>query len=304
MRICSLLPSATEIIYALGLGDSLVAVTHECDYPLSARTKPIVVQSAVDALNSSSLEIDKLVRIHSQKGKSIYSIDLAKFRESDPDLVLTQELCAVCAVDYNQLLEAIESLPRKPKILSLAPSLLSDVLLDIARVAEATGKEKEGATLLRSLRQRIDRVRKQTSRSKRRLRVLCLEWLDPIYSAGHWVPGMVELAGGRAGLAREGERSARIDWPSVLEFSPEVIVLMPCGMDVARALKEAHLLRTLPGWNELPAVKAKKVFAVNGHAYFSRPGPRLAEGLELLAQMIHPENFSLPLPPEAAQRIL
>jgi iron complex transport system substrate-binding protein len=303
MRICSLLPSATEIAFALGLGDQIVAVTHECDYPPEARNKQVVVQSVIDPLSSSSAEIDKSVGERLRARKGIYRIDLPRFEGANPDLILTQELCEVCAVDYDEVLAAARSLAREPKIISLTPTLLSDVLRDIERVGRATGKETEAENLVRRLRERIDHVREKTSRSDFRPRVACLEWMEPLYSAGHWVPEMVELAGGREGLGKSGEPSMKIDWNRVAQVAPEVIVLMPCGFDIPRTLEEAHLLFRLPGWSELPAVREAKVFAVNGSAYFNRSGPRLVDGLEILAQIIHPEIFPWQAPPEAARRL-
>lgn len=303
MRICSLLPSATEIAFALGLGDCVVGVTHECDYPAEAKKKPIVVKSIIDQHKSSSEEIDRIISEHLQAGKGIYSIDVPRLQEASPDLILTQELCDVCAVDYGEVVEASRSLPQKPKIISLNPSLLSDVLRDIERVGKATGKEREAEAVVAPLRKRIERVREQARLSDLRPRVACIEWLDPIYSAGHWAPEMVELAGGADGLAIKGEPSPRIDWEKVARFGPEVIVLMPCGFEIQRTLKEIHLLQRLPGWSDLPAVKEGRLFAVNGPAYFNRSGPRLVDGLEILAQIIHPEIFPWRTPPEAAHRV-
>jgi iron complex transport system substrate-binding protein len=303
MRICCLLPSATEIAFALGLGDEVVAVTHECDYPPQAKSKSIVVKSIIDSHQSSSGEIDKVISERLRARKAIYTIDLPRFKEVNPDLILTQELCNVCALDYSEVVEATQSLPQKPKVISLNPSLLSDVLQDIEHVGRATGREREAKIFVSSLEERINRVREKASRSDLRPRVACLEWLDPIYNAGHWVPEMVELAGGRDGLAQKGKPSVRLNWEKVTDYGPDVIVLMPCGFDIARALKEIHLLQRLPGWNDLPAVKQRKVFAVNGHAYFNRSGPRLVEGLEILAQIIHPEIFPWQADPQAAQRL-
>ena len=303
MRICSLLPSATEIAFALGLGDSVVGVTHECDYPPAAKTKSPVVKSAIDPHTTSSKEIDRQVGEHLKARKSIYEIDLPSFKKANPDLILTQELCDVCAVDYGEVVEASKTLPQTPKIVSLTPSLLSDVLQDIRRVGEAAGKTKDAEALVANLKSRIEHVREQASRSNRRPRVACLEWLEPIYSAGHWVPEIVEWAGGQEGLAEKGQPSPKIDWSQVEQFAPEVIVLMPCGFDVDRTLKEIHLLYKLPGWKDLPAVEKRQVFAVNGHAYFNRSGPRLVDGLELLGQIIHPEIFSWRASPDAARKI-
>lgn len=303
MRICSLLPSATEIAFALGLGDSVVAVTHECDYPPEARTRQIVVKSIIDAARDGSAEIDQTIGKLLRAKKGIYTIDLPRFMEASPDLILTQELCDVCAVDYNEVVAAAQSLARKPEIISLAPSLLSDVLRDIELVGEAAGKKLEAEALVSRLKNRIDRVREQASCSDYRPRVACIEWLDPIYSAGHWVPEMVEWAGGIDGLGKKGRPSEKIDWDRIVQAAPEAIVLMPCGFEIERILREMHLLYRLPGWSDLPAVHKGNVFAVNGSAYFNRSGPRLVDGLEILAQIIHPEIFPWQASPEAAQRL-
>ncbi len=303
MRICSLLPSATEIAFALGLGDSLVAVTHECDYPPQAKSKPIVVKSLVDASRNSSAEIDETIGELLRAKRGVYTIDLPRFKAADPDLILTQELCDVCAVDYDEVLAAAHSLARKPKIISLTPTLLADVLRDIEAVGQATGREREAEDVTTRLRMRIDRVREQASRSGYRPRVACIEWLDPIYVAGHWIPEMVELAGGRDGLGKKGMPSEKTPWERIARSAPEVIVLMPCGFEVERTMTELDLLRRLPGWSDLPAVKKGNVFAVNGSAYFNRSGPRLVDGLEILARLFHPEIFPAEPDPESARRV-
>ena len=291
MRICSLLPSATEIAFALGLDDSVVAVTHECDYPPQARSKRVVVKSSIDPARQSSAEIDKSIGERLKGSRGVYTIDLPRLREADPDLILTQELCDVCAVDYDEVLSAARSLARKPKIISLTPTLLAGVLRDIELVGEATGKQREAGAVVGRLSARIDRVREQVAGAGTRPRVACIEWLDPIYIAGHWIPEMVELAGGRDKLGKKGLPSEKTSWDRVVQSVPEVIVLMPCGFEVERTMKELELLHRLPGWDDLPAVREMRVFAVNGSAYFNRPGPRLVDGLEILAQLFHPEIF-------------
>jgi iron complex transport system substrate-binding protein len=303
MRICSLLPSATEIAFALGLGDEVVGVTHECDYPPEAKKRRVVVNSVIDPERQDSGEIDRLVREHVQKKKSIYTIDLPSFQAAAPDFILTQDLCDVCALDYNEVIEAARSLARAPKIIALAPSNLSDVLGDIEAVGDAAGRKREAEAFVTNLKQRIERVRERAARSDTRPRVAIIEWLDPIYNAGHWMPEMVELAGGIDGLGQKGEPSKQIEWEEVRAFAPEVVVLMPCGFDVGRSLREIPLLSRRSGWNELPAVKTDRVYAVNGSAYFNRSGPRLIDGLEILAAIIHPEIFSDRLPLEAAQKV-
>ena len=303
MRVCSLLPSATEIAFALGLGNEVVGVTHECDYPAEAKGKPVIVHSAVDSSRLTSSEIDHQVGELLQAGKNLYTIDDETFIAAAPDVILTQGLCDVCALDYNDVVKASQRLPGKPTIVSLIPHCLTDVLDDILRVGEATQRCREAESLVRELKQRIEEVRCLAARSSTVPRVACIEWFDPIYAAGHWVPEMVELAGGNDGLGVKSEPSAKIQWTEILEFQPEILVLMPCGFGVQRATQESKLLKKLESWNKIPAVKSGNVFVANGHAYFSRPGPRLADGLEILAQIIHPEIFSWNPPPDAVHRM-
>ena len=304
MRICSLLPSATEIAFALGLGDDVVGVTHECDYPHEARQKPIVVRSLIDANPMSSAEIDGWVSERLRGNPSLYGIDEVKFREAAPDLILTQELCEVCAVDYNEVAAAAKSLKEPATILALSPHCLTDVLRDIERVGAVTARADAARTLVQRSHERIEHVRQTAAQSNTRPRIACLEWFDPVYAAGHWVPEMVELAGGFDVLGRREEPSARVEWTQVLDSVPEIIVLMPCGFELRRTIQESAVLRKLPGWNHLPAVKNGHVYGVNGSAFFSRPGPRLVDGLEILARIIHPEIFSEPDLSDSVQRIL
>jgi iron complex transport system substrate-binding protein len=291
MKICSFLPSATEIAFALGLGDSVVGVSHECDFPPEARTRRVVVKSAVDQDRCTSGEIDRVVTEHLRSGRSVYTIDLAQLRAADPDIILTQELCEVCAVDYREVEDAARLLGGKPRIISLAPGTLSGVIRDIETVGAATGRSAEARAFALRLRERIERVRALAAASDLRPRTACVEWLDPLYCAGHWVPEMVEITGGENGLGEESLPSRRFNWGELVDFGPEVLVLMPCGFDVKRTLEEIHLLERLPGWKHLPAVANGRAFVVDGHAYFNRSGPRLVDGLEILAQMIHPEIF-------------
>ena len=301
MRICSLLPGATEIAYLLGLGDQIVGVTHECDYPHEAKQKPVVVRSVIDSSQLSCSEIDRRVGELLQAGRGLYSIDEAAFLASGPDVILTQGLCNVCALDYDDVVKAAQRLPRMPAILSLNPHSLSDVLEDISRVGAATGRETAAEALVQDLRRRIDEV--GIREPEYRPRVVCLEWFEPLYVAGHWVPDLVTLAGGFDPLGRKGEPSFKIEWQSVLDAKPDVILLMPCGFDVRRAVKESTPLRNLNGWSDLPAVKTGNVYALNGSAYFSRPGPRLVNGLEILARIIRPEQAGWSAAPTEAAKI-
>jgi iron complex transport system substrate-binding protein len=298
-----LLPSATEIVYALGLGDQLYGVSHECDYPPEAAAKPTLIRSAFDQSTLSSLEIDHAVMERLRSGEGVYTIDQDLLRQAEPDLILTQELCDVCAVPYSEVKRAVDQLVSQPRLLPLSPSLLGDVLQDISRVGEATGKQEQAESLVRRLRERIDRVTARTSTAAERPFTFCLEWADPLYVAGHWIPEMVEMAGGIDGLGGKGKPSVQIEWERVVSYAPEVVILMPCGFDVERAVREMPLLTRLPGWSDLPAVQRGQVYAVNATAYFSRSGPRLVDGLELLAKILHPELFPGPIPGEVAWQL-
>lgn len=300
MRICSLLPGATEIAYLLGLGDQIVAVTHECDYPPEAQYKPVVVRSAIDPKRMSSVEIDAKVAELLRAGKGLYSIDENLFLDAAPDIILTQGLCDVCALDYDEVARAAERLATPPHIVSLNPHSLGDMLGDILRVGSATGRTSTATALMQSLGERIDKV--AMSEPGYRPRVVCLEWFEPLYVAGHWVPDMVTLAGGFDVLGRKGEPSHRVEWNEVVAANPDVLLLMPCGFDVRRAAKESTPLRNQAGWNDLPAVKSGHVYALNGNAYFSRPGPRLVNGLEILARILCAGEGAQVLPPDEAAR--
>jgi iron complex transport system substrate-binding protein len=300
MRICSLLPGATEIVYLLGLGDQIVGVTHECDYPHEARQKPVVVQSAIDPQRMSSAEIDQKVGELLQAGTGLYRIDEVAFLDAAPDIILTQGLCDVCALDYNDVVKAAARLSRAPAIVSLNPHSLNDVLDDIVRVGAATGRETGADRVAHELRARIEQIGYREPGY--RPRVVCLEWFEPLYVAGHWVPEMVALAGGRDVLGRAGEPSFTVEWQNVVDARPDVLLLM-CGFDTRRAVKESEPLRALPGWDELPAVKRENVYAFNGSAYFSRPGPRLVNGLEILSRILHRPAEDSALPSIDATRI-
>jgi len=300
MRICSLLPGATEIAFALGLGKQIVGVTHECDYPPDAQQKPVMVHSAIDAQRMSGGEIDRMVGQLLAAGKGLNHIDEAAFLAANPDVILTQGLCEVCALDYNEVVKAAARLPRQPNIVSLNPHSLSDLLDDILRIGQATERIAAATNLVADLRQRIDSLGHREPDN--RPRVVCLEWFEPLYTAGHWVPEMVALAGGFDVLGQPGEPSAKIEWRRVIEARPDVILLMPCGFDVRRTVKESTPLRSLPGWQQLPAVQSANVYALNGNAYFSRPGPRLVNGLEILARIIHPVSVTWSLSPADAAR--
>lgn len=288
-RICSLLPSATEIVFALGLGDRLVGVTHECDHPPEARRLPVVTRSLVDTAGQASREIHAHVVRALHAGSSLYALDQALLARLDPDLILTQELCSVCAVAYHQVREAVRVLPGPREVLSLEPTTLDEVLATIETVAGRAGVPERGAALVAALRARLEAVRARAA-DLPPPRVATLEWLDPPFAAGHWVPEMVGLAGGVDVLGHPGRPSREVGWDAVREADPDVLVLMPCGFDLGRTLVElARAPR--PGWAELRAVGAGRVYGVDGSAYFNRPGPRLVDGVEILAEILHPARF-------------
>jgi iron complex transport system substrate-binding protein len=299
VRICSLLPSATEIVCLLDLADQLVGITHACDYPPEVRGKPVVTRSSVDHALPSP-QIDALVRQSVHEHRSLYHLDLDRLRALAPDLIITQELCDVCAVSYATVQQAMRLLPGAPQVVSLEPKRLDDVLANIAQVGALTGRAEAAQAAVAALRARIERVAAASAQVAPRPRVVALEWLDPLYTGGHWVPEMIRLAGGTPGLAAEGEPSAIVAWDDVRAFAPEVLVLMPCGFDVARTKAELASMTQRPGWSALPAVRQGRVYAVDAASYFSRPGPRLVDGLELLASILHPERFPLWLSPPGA----
>jgi iron complex transport system substrate-binding protein len=301
MRIVSLLPSATEIVYALGLEDSLVGVTHECDYPLAARAKPVLTASHIRTEALTSSEIDHAVMTRLGGHRTLYAFDEDRLRQLEPDLILTQELCDVCAVSYTEVQRAVRLFDVGPRVVSLEPTTLEEVLGAIDRVGVLTGRAAQAAEVLRMLHARLDAVRGRIPLDIPRPRVWVSEWLDPPYSAGHWVADQVEIAGGAEVFHRLGIPSARVTSDQVVAAAPEVVVLAPCGFHLDAVEREMARVTTFPGWDDLPAVRANEVWAVDASSFFSRPGPRLVAGVELLAQILHPDLFGHP-PSEAARR--
>lgn len=297
MRICSLLPSGTEILYALGLGDQVVGVSHECDYPPDALSKLKVVRTHIESARASSDEIDDAVRRSLERGESLYRVDGEALAQVRPDLIVTQELCEVCAIDEREVSEALRHLPYRPQVVSLHPHTLEELLAEIPLVGERTGRRREAEQLVASLRERIARVRERLSGIAERPRVFCLEWLKPPMASGHWVPEMVELAGGTEVLGRAGEPSRYVTGEEVAAARPEVVVLMPCGFSIERTRRELPLLTAQPWWTSLPAVRRGRVTLVDGPAYFNRSGPRLVDGIELLAGLLHPDRCGGLIPP-------
>jgi iron complex transport system substrate-binding protein len=297
MKIVSLLPSATEIVYALGLGDDLVGVTDECDYPPEAVTKPVVSRSALPQTRiQTPREIDDAVRERLGAGEPLYVLDRELLRRERPDVLLTQDLCRVCAVPTGQVRRALDELGvPDAQVVSLDPQTLDEVVAQIEVVGRVLGREDRAAELVSSMRARIERVR-ATARRVPTVSVLCLEWSDPPFAAGHWVPEMVTAVGGEPLLAEPGKPSREVAWHEVRAAAPEVVVFMPCGSYLEEAEQEAQGFLDHPEFADTPAARNRNVFAVDATSYFSRPGPRIVDGLEILAWAVHPEAFPEPPP--------
>ncbi|HMG75933.1 MAG TPA: cobalamin-binding protein [Pyrinomonadaceae bacterium] len=294
MRIVSLLPSTTEIVCALGLEDALVGITHECDYPPSVAGKPRLTASRISHETMSSAEIDHAVRSQLDGHGSIYDLDEGRLRELNPDLILTQELCDVCAVSYKTVERATRMFEADMRVVSLEPNTIGDIFENIRMVGELTGRGSEAGKLVDDLNGRLDRVKELTARVDRRPRTLMLEWLEPAFAPGHWVPEQVASAGGDQGFGRAGLPSTTTTAEEIRAYAPEVIVLIPCGYykeDTLRQLPSANLPA---GWEDLPAVRSGEVWATDATSYFSRPGPRVVDGVEILARILHPEIFGAP----------
>lgn len=291
----SLVPHATELLFALGLGDQVIAVTHECDHPPQALELPHITRDAL-TIGLSAAEIDAAVRERTEQGQAIYQLDEDALSALQPDLIVTQALCPVCAVSYEDVAKLAGELASKPKVISLDPHTLGETLDDVRTIAEATARRERGIELVGEIAARIDRV-KLAVRSTARPRVAALEWLDPVFVAGHWTPQLIELAGGEDVLGLPGEHSIAVPWEAVIAAAPEIVVVMPCGYDAPRAHLEA-----LEHADRLASIGSRRVVAVNASAHFSRPGPRLIDGLELLAHILHPER--VPEAPDGAQALV
>jgi iron complex transport system substrate-binding protein len=292
MRIVSLLPSATEIICELGLRDQLVGVTHECDWPSSVRSLPKVTNTLIPT-DATSAEIDALVRERMGQESALYTLDMETLERLQPDLIVTQALCDVCAVAEKEVQSAACKLASLPGVVNLEPETLGEVFVAIRTVARATKCESEGEVVVAKLRERVERI---TARAENlpRPRVALLEWLDPPFSTGHWNPELVRMAGGVDGLGQEGKKSVTLTWDQVVAYQPEVVVISCCGFTIERSLQEVGVLARVEGWDDIPAVRAGRVWVSDGSSYFSRPSQRLVDSLELLAHVIHPDVFGLP----------
>lgn len=292
MRICSLLPSATEILYALGLGDSVLGVTHECDFPPEAAKKPALIQPRVDP-QASPAELDRQVAEIVARGESVYAVNAELLGSIAPDLIVTQELCHVCAASPADLATALSKLPYEPRVLALTPHSLHDAWDDIRRVGDATGRQAQARSLAAALEAKVGRIA-TTAAAAPKPRVVCLEWLDPFFVGGHWVPEMVAKAGGKDALSDPNKPSFRVTSDQIAASNAEIVVVMPCGYNVARTLTEWGKLNLPATWKALSAFRNGRVFAVDANSYFSRSGPRLADGVALLAHLFHPELFPAP----------
>lgn len=287
VRVASLVPSATESLYALGLGDDVVAVTHECDFPPEAADRPHLTRSVIPA-GPSAAEIDAAVRERTESGQALYELDEELLEELEPDLIVTQAVCAVCAVSFDEVRATAAELPSQPRVLSMDPSTLGEVLESIRSLGEAADAEEAARALVEQAADRIDRVRRAVE-GEPRPRVAALEWLDPVFVGGHWVPAMIELAGGEDALGLAGERSRTADRRELEASGAEIVVAMPCGYDAERSALEARRHA-----DQIARLGARRVVAVDAAAFFSRPGPRLIDGIELLAHVLHPGSVKAP----------
>ncbi|WHZ14027.1 MAG: ABC transporter, substrate-binding protein (cluster 8, B12/iron complex) [Nitrospira sp.] len=302
MRICSLVPGATEIVAALGLQQDLVGISHECDSPPGLAQVPVMVRPRIEGWQLSSAQIDEQVGALLSDGTALYELDEPRLLAAQPDIIIAQDLCDVCAVTPSQLDRVIRTLSPEPRMVTLNPQRLDDILQDIVTLGRTLEQEGTGVRFAAALRGRLEAVRTKIASEAVRPRVACLEWLSPLYTAGHWVPDMVDAAGGLDVLATAGTASRKVDWITLFASAPEVIVLMPCGFTVERTRAELATVTEQPQWKDLPAVRRGAVYLVDALSYFSRPGPRLIDGVEQLAAIFHPAYFGHRLP-SAVERL-
>jgi iron complex transport system substrate-binding protein len=289
MRVVSLIASSTEIVCALGLREQLVGRSHECDYPPSVRELPVCTEPKF--ADGTSYQIDERVKAILQEGLSVYRVDAEALDELGPDVIITQTQCDVCAVSLADVEEAVCRMVRsRPRIVSMEPNALDDIFADIRKVAEALAVPDRGAELVDALRRRMDAVQRQTAAIEERPSVACIEWVEPLMAAGNWMPELVELAGGRSVIGRAGEHAPWTSLEQLVELDPDVIIAMPCGFDIRRTLAEMPTLTAKPAWSNLRAVATGRAYVADGNQYFNRPGPRVAEALEIMAEMLHPQD--------------
>ena len=290
-RIVSLVPAATEIAAALGLMDQVVGVSHECDFPKQANNRPRVTHCAVHNATLTSGQVDEWVRRALCEHGTIYTIDETLLRKLQPDVILTQKLCDVCAVGYGTVAKLAETLPGPVQVVNLEPASLADILDDIRRVGRTCDVLERAEDFSASLSRRVEDVRQRAAKITKRPRCFLMEWVDPPFCSGHWGPELVDIAGGFDPLGRKRQPSAEIEWQDVLDARPEVFVLALCGYGIERARRDYELLRSLPSFNSLPAALSGQIYLVDAGAYFARPGPRIVDSLEILAGILHPQQF-------------
>lgn len=290
MKIASLLPSCTEIAYALGLGDTIVGVSHECDFPEQAKSKLVLTKSKINSYGRSN-QIDKDVLNIVKQGLSVYDIEENKLKELNPDIILTQDQCEVCAVSLKDVQEATNKYICNAKIISLKPETLNDILNDIQTIGKSTNKEIEAKELIKNLKERTDYIRDKTKLAKKP-KICVIEWIEPIMVAGNWVPDMIEIAGGINLIGQHGKHSKKIDLNEILNYQPDKIIIAPCGFKVYQTMNDIDFLTEKPEWNQLNAVKNNEVYIIDGNAYLNRPSQRIIDTLEILASIIHPELFT------------
>jgi iron complex transport system substrate-binding protein len=287
-RIVSFLPSATEIIYLLGSQDILLGVTHQCNYPNEAKNKPQVIKSVFDSESMTSLQIEEKIQELSSLQNDVFLINYELLKKIQPDLIISQGLCDVCSPHNKEIDKAIHFLNNKPETLVLDPHTVDDIIQNVMDIAHSLGKEHKGLEIRDSLIKRIEKI--STSKNKKP-KVICLEWIDPLYLCGHWVPQMVEIAGGINGISKIGQRSHKIELSQISQFDPDILIMMPCGFDIDKILGEYGSLQKNHEWNSLKAVQDGMVFAVDALSYFSRPSPRIITGIEILSKIINPDSF-------------
>ena len=302
-RIVTFLPSATELIYSLGAEDKLFGVTHECNYPSGAKTKPRVIRSVFDPASMSSKQIDDKICQLMTEGKEIYSLNKENLLNAKPDLIISQNICEVCSAHTEHVKMAVEILEKKPDVYTMDPHDVSEILVSIREISKKIGKEKEGNELVDLLSKRLEFVKSKMF--EKRPKVIAIEWVDPFFTSGHWIPEMIEAAGGENLISTEKMPSRKMKLEEIKEANPDIIVIMPCGFDVKRTVTECeNVLAKNPDWNELKAVKQNSVYAVDANSYFSKPSLRTVTGIEILASIIHPDVFSdLQLPEDAFAKI-
>ena len=289
-RIVSFLPSATELLYEFGVDDKLFGVTHECKYPDGAKLKPQVISSVINSDDLSSNEINTITCTLLNEGKNIFELNKENLIDANPDLIISQETCEVCAAYTNQVKSALEILPNKPELYSMDPHNLKEIIQSVTKLGQILNKEKKSVEIVNSLERRIQHI--QNSEKKLIPKVLAIEWIEPFFTAGHWIPQMIEFAGGINLISKTGEHSRRMDMDEVVNSKPDIIIFMPCGFDTDRTIQEYEsILHNNPAWNSLQAVKNNQIYAVDANSFFSKPSIRTIDGLEILAKIIQPEKF-------------